>query len=363
MKQKPNIFRRGEIWHIRYVSRGRQVRESSKSSVLKDAQRLLKKRQGEVVTGKFAGLETERITLGELLDAVEEDYRENARRSLREAVIRVSRLKTTLGSIRAAEFSSDDVRRFRTKRLKDGVTRTTINREIEILRRGWVLAQQSDPPKVNRAFHFPMYEEDNVRTGFLEDDGYHALHDALPPYLKPLLLVAYHVPCRLGELTNLFMTQLDFNANVIVLNPGTTKNKEGRQMPMFGPMRECLLMQKSIREAKFPKCRYAFFGDKGDRIIDFRKAWLTACKTAGVEGLIFHDLRRSAARNMRRAGVPEHTVMKIAGWKTPAMFRRYDIQDGRDIQRAGEIMEQHAQKTAISTKLAQSGREGQLVAS
>ena len=53
---------------------------------------------------------------------------------------------------------------------------------------------------------------------------------------------------------------------------------------------------------------------------------------------------------MRRAGVPEHTIMKIAGWKTAAMFRRYDIQDGRDIQRAAEIMEQHlAQKGSIST--------------
>jgi hypothetical protein len=73
-------------------------------------------------------------------------------------------------------------------------------------------------------------------------------------------------------------------------------------------------------------------------------------REGGVDGLIFHDLRRSAARNMRRAGVPENTIMKIAGWKTPAMFRRYDIQDGRDIQRAAEIMEQQlARKKASST--------------
>jgi integrase len=227
----------------------------------------------------------------------------------------------------------------------------TINREIEIWRRAWTLAQQCDPPKVNRPIYFPMYsEEDNVRTGFLEDEGYQALHSALPAYSKPLLLVAYRVPCRLGELTNLFMTQLDFKANEIVLHPGETKNRDGRRMPLFGPMRECLLMQKAIRHARFPKCRYAFFGGTGERIVDFRKAWLSACKRAGLSGLIFHDLRRSAARNMRRAGVPEHTIMKIAGWRTPAMFRRYDIQDGRDIQRAAEIMEQKiAESGAIST--------------
>jgi integrase len=107
---------------------------------------------------------------------------------------------------------------------------------------------------------------------------------------------------------------------------------------------------KSIRDARFRKCRYAFFGETGERIVDFRKAWATACEKAGVGGLIFHDLRRSAARNMRRAGVPENTIMKIAGWKTPAMFRWYDIQDERDIQRAAEIMEQQlAQKKLIST--------------
>jgi integrase len=347
---RKNIFLRGNIWHIRYTSRGRQVRESSESSVFDDADRLLKKRQGEVVTGRFSGLSSERITMGELLAGVEEDYEENGRRSLTQLRSRLKHLKPAFDTIRAADFTSDHLRRYRSKRLKDEASRATINREVETLARAWNLGLRCDPPKVARHFYFPMYDEDNVRTEFLEDDNYQALHDALPAYLKPLLLVAYHVPCRLGELTNLFMTQLDFKANVIVLNPGETKNKAGRQMPMFGPMCECLLMQKSIRDAKFRKCRYAFFGETGERIVDFRKAWASACKKAGVEGLIFHDLRRSAARNMRRAGVPENTIMKIAGWKTPAMFRRYDIQDGRDIQRAAEIMEkQLAEKKAIST--------------
>jgi integrase len=329
--------------------------------VREDAVRLLKKREGEVVTGNFAGLSSERITFGELLAGVEEDYQENARRSLSQLRSRVKQLKPVFGNIRAAEFTSDHLRRYRATRLKNGATRATVNREVEVLARAWNLGLRCDPPKVGRAFYFPMYEENNVRTGFLEDDGYHRLHSALPASLKPLLLVAYHVPCRLGELTNLFMTQLDFDANAIVLNPGETKNKDGRHMPMFGPMCECLLMQKSIRDAKFPKCPYAFFGASGERIVDFRKAWATACETAGVEGLIFHDLRRSAARNMRRAGVPENTIMKIAGWKTPAMFRRYDIQDGRDIQRAAELMEQQlAAKKAISTISSTNGVEVQI---
>ena len=110
-------------------------------------------------------------------------------------------------------------------------------------------------------------------------------------------------------------------------------------------------MQKSIRNAKFPDCLYVFFGESGEHLVDFRKAWKTACQGAGLDDkTLFHDLRRSAARNMRRAGVPEHTIMKIAGWETSSMFRRYDIQDARDLQRAGETMERWmASKGPIST--------------
>lgn len=63
-------------------------------------------------------------------------------------------------------------------------------------------------------------------------------------------------------------------------------------------------------------------------------AWDTACKRAGLPGLRFHDLRRSAARNLRRAGVSAHTIMKMAGWKTGAMFARYDIVDETDMANA-----------------------------
>jgi integrase len=351
-RKAKNIYLRGSIWWIRYSHRGKQVRESSHSTVYAAADRLLKKRHGDIVTGKFAGLEPDRITMLELFKEVEQDCRDNLRSSLPQLLSRLkNHLIPALGNVRAAELSSDHIKRYRSKRLTEGAARATINREVETLQRAWKLAQMCDPPRVNRTFYFPMYEEHNIRTGFLEEDGYGALHAALPGYLKPLLLIAYHVPCRRGELIDLLMGQLDFRANEIVLNPGETKNKEGRHMPMFGPMRECLLMQKSIRDQKFGDCPYVFFGEKGDRIVDFRKAWKSACKRAGVdERLIFHDLRRSAARNMRRAGIPENTIMKIAGWKTPNMFRRYDIQDGRDIRHAAEIMENRlAEERAIST--------------
>ena len=114
---------------------------------------------------------------------------------------------------------------------------------------------------------------------------------------------------------------------------------------MFG-----LVMQKSIRDARFPNCRYVFFSETGGRIVDFKKAWGIACGRAGAPGLLFRDLRRTAARNMRRAGIPENVIMKITGWKTNSMFRRYDIIDGRNLKEAARKMEEHL--SSLSTPVA-----------
>jgi integrase len=59
----------------------------------------------------------------------------------------------------------------------------------------------------------------------------------------------------------------------------------------------------------------------------FRRAWLTACKGAGLSGRIPHDFRRTAVRNLERAGVPRSTAMKMVGHKTESIYRRYAIVD------------------------------------
>ncbi len=86
-----------------------------------------------------------------------------------------------------------------------------------------------------------------------------------------------------------------------------------------------------------PTRRGRNFGDKfyeGEPIKDFEKSWKTACENAKLPGKLFHDLRRSAARNMRRAGVTEQVAMQITGHKTPSMFRRYSISNEKDLEEA-----------------------------
>ena len=81
----------------------------------------------------------------------------------------------------------------------------------------------------------------------------------------------------------------------------------------------------------FPHLRGRRAGRRRD---DFRKAWTTACVKAGVPGRLVHDLRRTAVRNMERAGVSRSVATKITGHRTEHVYRRYAIVRDADLQEA-----------------------------
>ena len=84
---------------------------------------------------------------------------------------------------------------------------------------------------------------------------------------------------------------------------------------------------------------YLFTRENGMPVKDFRGSWAKVCEEAGLPGLHFHDLRRTAARNMRRGHVAEKVAMEIGGWKTTSVFHRYAIVDNQDIANAMEMLE------------------------
>lgn len=337
-----HVYQRGHIWWIAYSKAGMgQQRESSKSRRREDAVRLLKARLGEIVTGNF--VRPERMTMRELFQLVVDDYTARDHRSLYYVKLRIdTHLAPAVGKIRATEFGSEDVERY-LRRRRNGEHRpanATLNRELAIIKRAFRLAAERTPPLVGRVPHILTLKEDNVRTGFLDDERYRAILHELPDYLKVLFVVGYHTGVRKGELLIVRWAQVDLKGREIRLRHGETKNDEGRTLPIYGDMLPWLEMAYARHQSTCPQCPWVF-QEGGQRIKSFRKAWASACTRAGMPGLLFHDLRRSAVRNMERAGIPRKTAMAIAGHKTEAIYWRYAMSNDRDIRDAGRKLERY----------------------
>jgi len=247
-------------------------------------------------------------------------------------------IKPLLGSAPAAKLGTEGVKRYIAQRKADGAENATINRELAIIRRGFSLGAQRDPPLVGAIPHFPRQEEDNARTGFLEHAQYLDLLEAMPEHLKCMLVVGYHCGNRAGELRKLEWSQVDLPGRQILLERYQTKGKKARVLPIYGEMMAWLTRQQEAHQRDYAGCPWVFHQD-GRQISNHLPGWRAACKAAGMPKLLFHDLRRSAVRNMIRAGIPEKVAMAISGHKTPSVFARYNIVSRADLEIAAGKME------------------------
>jgi integrase len=125
----------------------------------------------------------------------------------------------------------------------------------------------------------------------------------------------------------------------IVAHPGETKNDEGRMFPLTPELRAVLDRQlartREVERATGQIIPWVFHRD-GASIVDYRRAWRSAVKRAGLPHRIPHDFRRTAVRNLERAGVPRSTAMKMVGHRTEAIYRRYAIADESMLREGAE---------------------------
>lgn len=335
-KQKNSQF----FWVKYYVpGNPKPIRESTKETDEEKAQQYLWKRLGEVATGKFAGLEPERLRVKELFDMLEEEYTNNGRASINTLTHRLkNHLRPYFEDLRAAEVGTRQVSAYIAKRKNAGAKNATINRELEHLRRAFNLGFDAEPQLVLRKFRFKKLVEDNVREGLLEHDKYLTLRAGLPEPYRTLFVCAYHLGTREGELMKVQWSEVDFERKEIVLKRYTTKNKKPRVLPIYGDMAEYLKMAKETRDTLYPNCPWVF-QRKGDRMRFDHKTWNKRVERLGAPGLLFHDLRRTALTNMIEAGFSEKEAMEISGHRTDRTFRRYHIIRRHRIQNLGQRME------------------------
>ena len=339
------VFRRkgGTIWWIQYYHHGELFRESSGSKKRGVAVDLLRKRLRDLEAGKPAARQLERTTFEDLAKLISDDYAMNERKSWPTAERAIAHLRGAFGHDRAIHITPDRVSEYVVSRLKVAKP-ATVKKELAALGRMFTLAVRYG--KLAYRPMLPPLEVRNTRQGFFEDAALQKVLAGLDDDLRPLIAFLALTGWRRGEALNLQWRQVDFGAGTVRLEPGTTKNDEGRIFPFAAlPELDALLRGQRARARALERERGQLvpwvFHRSGAPIRSFYAVWRQACKQAGVPGLLIHDLRRTAVRKLDRAGVPRSWAMKLTGHKTESIYRRYAIVSEGDLAEAVQKLAAH----------------------
>ncbi|MGA7449106.1 MAG: site-specific integrase [Terriglobales bacterium] len=336
-----------ENWFAQYYGAdGRQHRVSTETPVKQKALAFLRKLMADRDRGLSPITDARKITYGDLRAGLLASYVERGNRSL---AVRANGEETIAGLPQLDAFfkfdpknpgpsvihiTVDTGREFVKARQSENppAGAAVINRSLACLRRMLRIAHEDG--KIQSVPVIRLLKEPPARTGFLELKKFDELVALLPTHLRPLIQFLYWCGVRLGEALQIEWPQVDLERRIIRLHE--TKNDE----PRVVPLPSVLVMLLSEIE---PKRGRVFDGT------NLRKEWITACAACGLghkievkdkpydpryEGLIVHDLRRSAVRNLVNAGVPETVAMKISGHKTRSVFDRYAIASESDLTKA-----------------------------
>jgi integrase len=331
------------FWFMDYRDmQGVRHRESTHMLDREQAESVLKVREGKVHAGEPILPRADQVKYDELAADLVTHYQTSGKRDETEAGYRLAHLRPFFTGRRAVDIGPALVTQYVAARQTMKAANGTINRELAVLVRMLRLAYRHG--KLLRVPVLDKLKEAGARQGFFEREQFEAVCRHLSPDLQAAALIGYTFGWRMqSEILTLERRQLDLEAGTLRLDNGMTKNGAGRVMCLPAPVAAVLRAQVARVDAlqrKLGRIIPALFpylsGAKraGQPRRDFRKAWASACKAAGVAGRLRHDLRRTAARNLERAGVPRGVAMQITGHKTEAMYRRYAIVSEADHREA-----------------------------
>jgi integrase len=329
------------VYWMQYFVDGARHRESTGVTSHPEAKRIMQDREGRAARGEPLLRGVDKIRYEEIAADLRSYYQTTGKRDLKEAGHRFTHLDPFFAHTRVAAITPPRITAYVTSRQAAHAANATINRELATLSRMLRLAYTN-----NKLFRPPVIEkleEAPPRAGFFEDEQYAAVRRHLAPDLQVAAAIAHTFGWRTqSEVLTRERRHLDLGTGTLRLDPGETKNGEGRVVYLTPELRALLTAQLARLDALQKKLgRIVPFlfphlsGRRaGTRRIDYRKHWQNACQKAGVPGRLRHDFRRTAVRNLERKAVPRSVAMKITGHLTENVYRRYAIVSDMDLQEA-----------------------------
>ncbi len=334
------------IWWISYCKRGHEYRESAQTTDENKARKLLSRRLKEKERPTFVGQKEEKLTLEDLEAKILVDYQKHDRRSAVTVKHCLKGVKKFFPFDRLVDIGTERIDQYQQTRLSQGAARATVNREMGYLKRGFKLLVEGR--QISQAPVIKLLEGENIRQGFLSKADFDKLVENLEPQVRDIVIFLYNSAWRSKEAMTLEWKDVDVAAGMVRLRRENSKNKHTRALPLIGELRDVVERREKERRLNCP----FVFHRNGNQIKSFRGAWDTACVRTGLgyiekndesrkySGLVPHDMRRSAVRNFRKAGLSENEGMKMSGHVTNSIYRRYDIIDEDDLKESmGKVQE------------------------
>jgi integrase len=274
-------------------------------------------------------------------------------RDVTEAGYKIKRLTEHFGSMPLSAIDAQAITGYVVRRKAEGMANGTINVELMTLGRDLRLAMEQG--NLERVPTIRTLRPAAPRSGFFEADQFEAVSRALPDDLALAVKIGYTYGWRVAnEVLTLTKGQIDLHEGTLRLSPGKTKNRDGRVVYLTSELKSGIVDQLSRVKALeremgcivpwlFPHLSRG--RHQGKRIKSIRRRWNTACTKIGLPGMLVHDLRRTACRNLVHAGVPERVVMSIMGHRTRGMFDRYHIVSPQDLREATRKLSVLSDKT------------------
>jgi integrase len=357
---------------MKYYHEGRPIQESTRTLDRVEAKRLLKEKEGTVATGLYRGPKIERVRFEDLALLVKQDYQINKRKTARRIDEYISHLKTFFKKMRATSITSEQIKIYIIKRQHQMAANGTINRELACMKRMFRLGFQQTPQLVTRVPHIPQLKEQNIRSGFFEHEDFLALRGALPDYGQVVASLAYYSGMRMGEICSLQWRQVDWTEGKLYLQAQDTKTNTPRVLYLTGDLHRVLRTWKMRCDLKWPACLWICHRG-GIRLQSLKHSWRKSCQAVGLgemvkdatrgrkvwQGKIPHDFRRTAVRNMIRAGVPEKVAMAISGHKTRSVFDRYNIVNENDLEKAARALSAYFEQKKVTLTVTLADLQGE----
>jgi len=330
---------------MKYYVNGRPVRESTGTEKETEARKVLKTKDGRAASGQPLLPRTDRITYDELAADLVRHYRTTGERDLGEAGRRLTHLARFFTGRRVVTITPPVITEYVEKRQAEPTNRggltsnRTINLELGVLGRMFRLACENG--KLFRVPPIKTLKEAPPRQGFFEEEQYRSVWRRLPADLQVAAEIGHTYGWRIrSEVLTLALSQVDLKAGTIRLDPGQAKNDEGRLVYLTPELSTLLAAQvdrvKALMRERGAVIPFLFphltGPHQGKRRLDFVKRWKTACRQASCPGMLKHDLRRTAVRNMVNRGASEKVAMTATGHKTRSVFDRYHIVSPGDLQ-------------------------------